>query len=67
VNEQRCSYCHGEGRYASLLTNWDSVPCDRCRGTGQVAVAPKPRRPIAIEAPAAAMRVQLAALKVAGR
>jgi hypothetical protein len=30
-----CPFCLGEGRYASPLTNWDSVPCDRCDGTGE--------------------------------
>ncbi len=29
-----CPFCD-EGRYASPLTNWDSVPCDRCGGSGE--------------------------------
>ncbi len=31
----RCIWCHGSGIYASPLTNWDGVPCDRCNGTGE--------------------------------
>jgi DnaJ-class molecular chaperone len=29
-----CPYCHGTGVYASPLTNWDGVDCDKCQGTG---------------------------------
>lgn len=26
----RCVWCFGTGLYASALTNWDAVRCDRC-------------------------------------
>ncbi len=35
MTDQRCSFCYGSGRYASLMTNWDAVPCWRCNGTGE--------------------------------
>ena len=34
MTTRRCPFCDGTGRYASALTNWDGVPCDRCNGTG---------------------------------
>ena len=34
MTEKSCIWCYGTGRYASPMTNWDSVPCWRCNGTG---------------------------------
>jgi hypothetical protein len=34
VNDRWCFFCNGSGSYASPMTNWDAVPCDRCNGTG---------------------------------
>jgi hypothetical protein len=30
-----CIWCSGNGHYASPMTNWDWVICDRCNGTGE--------------------------------
>jgi DnaJ-class molecular chaperone len=37
MNDQQCVFCHGTGRRASPMTNWDSVACDRCDGTGKAS------------------------------
>lgn len=63
--KKRCPYCM-DGIYASPLTNWDGMRCDRCDGTGWVAVedAPKPApKPLIDREAVAAMRAQLAALR----
>lgn len=67
-----CPTCRGAGRYADALTNWDSVPCWRCDGTGlipdvltRVVVrtwTSNSCRPLIDPAKVAAMRAQLAAL-----
>lgn len=46
-----CVWCYGTGRYSDPLTNWDSVPCESCKGTGSVATDAERAR---------AMRLQLA-------
>ena len=37
MDERTCFYCAGTGIYASPMTNWDGVRCDRCNGTGQAS------------------------------
>lgn len=64
MKTEQCGYCWGQGHYASALTDWYAVPCDRCNGTGYVAVpvAISTRKPLRIAEPAKKMRAQLAAL-----
>lgn len=34
MTEKGCPFCDGTGRYASPLTDWYAVTCERCNGTG---------------------------------
>lgn len=51
MTTKRCVWCYGTGRYADPMTNWDAVPCERCKGTGSIATDAERAR---------AMRLQLA-------